>query len=120
MSGKKYREGPAHWWIMKLTSVALIPLGLWMLANLIQLAGMDQAGVQAWMRVPLHGAALGALLLVGLHHSAYGVQAVMEDYISSVPARRIALLISNALHLIVAAFSLFTILQVLGVGVSHG
>jgi succinate dehydrogenase / fumarate reductase membrane anchor subunit len=116
MSGK-HKEGPAHWWAMKLTSVALIPLGLWLACNIIQVAGLDQAGVQAWLRNPLHAAAIGALLLVGLHHSAYGIQIVMEDYISTLSARRVALFVSNALHLIAAAFGLITFLHALGVGV---
>jgi succinate dehydrogenase / fumarate reductase membrane anchor subunit len=106
MSGK-HKEGPAHWWAMKLTSVALIPLGLWLACNIIQV----------WLRNPLHAAAIGALLLVGLHHSAYGIQIVMEDYISTLSARRVALFVSNALHLIAAAFGLITFLHALGVGV---
>jgi succinate dehydrogenase / fumarate reductase membrane anchor subunit len=100
--------------------VALIPLGLWFVFHIIQLAGMDQAGVQAWMRVPLHGAAIGALLLIGLYHSAYGVQVVMEDYISTPSTRRIALFANNALHLIASAFAFITVLHAMGVGVPHG
>jgi succinate dehydrogenase / fumarate reductase membrane anchor subunit len=119
MSGK-HKEGPSHWWAMKLTSAALIPLGLWLACKILQLAGMDQAGVQAWLKSPLHAAAIGMLLLIGLHHSAYGIQVVMEDYISTVSVRRAALLASNALHLIAAAFGLIVFLHALGVGVVNG
>ena len=48
------KEGVGHWWMQRLTAVALVPLLLWFVASLVQLAGVDYAHVVAWIgRLPV-------------------------------------------------------------------
>jgi succinate dehydrogenase / fumarate reductase, membrane anchor subunit len=104
------KEGTHHWWMMKVTSFALIPLTLWFVYSVLHLIGGDQAAVQAWVKQPLQ--AITLLLFIGfsLHHSANGLQTVMEDYIHC-PVKKIILLVLNKLsHIVLAAVAAFSII----------
>jgi succinate dehydrogenase / fumarate reductase membrane anchor subunit len=70
-----------HWRSQRLTSIALLPLGLWFLAALLRQPALDHASVTAWFSRPLQ--ALLAFLLGAalLWHSMQGVQVVIEDYV---------------------------------------
>lgn len=91
-----------HWLVTRFTSLALIPLCLWLFYSLAGVAGGDQPLVQLWLKAPAHAGVLGLFLLVGFHHSASGVQEVIEDYISSENVKKLALAANRLLHL--AAF----------------
>lgn len=104
------KEGTHHWWVMKVSSFALIPLTLWFVYSVLHLIGGDQAAVQAWVKQPIQ--AITLLLFIGfsLHHSANGIQTVMEDYIHA-PFLKIVLMVGNKLlHVVLAAVAAFSII----------
>ncbi|MFP4080449.1 MAG: succinate dehydrogenase, hydrophobic membrane anchor protein [Ectothiorhodospira sp.] len=74
-------EGSHHWWAMRLSSVAMVPLMLWLMFSLAALAGADHATVVAWLAFPLNTAlmilAVGTLFL----HANMGLQVIIEDYV---------------------------------------
>jgi succinate dehydrogenase / fumarate reductase membrane anchor subunit len=75
------QDGSRHWRSQRLTSIALLPLGLWFLASLLRQPSLDYAVVSGWFAKPLQAflaALLGAALL---WHSAQGWQVVLEDYV---------------------------------------
>src|SRR5438128_2264228 len=57
------RDGVEHWWMQRLTAVALIPLTLWFAASLIALTGSDYNAFIAWLKAPFV-AILMVLLLI--------------------------------------------------------
>ena len=75
------KSGTAHWWAMKATSLALIPLTLWMLGSMIGLQGATRAQVAAWAGGPITATLLLATIAALFHHMYLGVQTVIEDYI---------------------------------------
>ncbi len=102
--------GTHHWWTAKLTAIALIPLGLWLVASVIHLAALDRAGVLEWLRQPAHGAGLILFLLFGFHHSAAGLQTIMEDYLPTHAQKLAGILVSTLLHLAGAAFGVYAVI----------
>ena len=38
-----------HWWVQRLTSVALVPLSIWFLVSLLSLPSLDHVTVVAWI-----------------------------------------------------------------------
>lgn len=85
------KAGVEHWWMERLTAVALVPTTLWFVASLIVHAGSDYDQLVAWLKTPLT-TFLMALLVIGLfYHSALGLQVIIEDYIHS--AAKIVLLV---------------------------
>lgn len=77
------RKGSQHWWAERVTAVALVPLTLWFAASLVAHAGSDYTAVIAWLRTPLTTGCMILLLIALFHHTALGLQVVMEDYVHS-------------------------------------
>jgi len=46
------KEGVGHWWLERVTAVALVPLTLWLAASLIMLSDSDYASFIAWLKSP--------------------------------------------------------------------
>ena len=61
-------------------SLAAVVLVLWLLAAH---TGSDHASFLAWLGTPLNGIAMILLLLALFHHTASGLQVVIEDYMHS-------------------------------------
>ena len=77
------REGVEHWWIQRVTAVALIPLTLWFTASLIALTGSDYDTFIAWLRAPFATILMVLLLIALFHHISLGLRVVVEDYVHS-------------------------------------
>ena len=74
------KDGLHHWWVQRLTAVALIPLVVWFTISLVMLSGADYAVVRAWIGSPLVMVLLSLTIVIGLHHGQLGMQVVYEDY----------------------------------------
>jgi succinate dehydrogenase / fumarate reductase membrane anchor subunit len=77
------REGVERWWMERLSAVALIPLTLWFIASIIAHTGSDYTTFIAWLRAPLVSILMILLLIALFHHTALGLQVVIEDYVHS-------------------------------------
>jgi len=89
-------DGVHHWWMQRVSSVALIPLCvLFVIPFGRALGGGHEAMVATYSTF---GHALVAVLffVTGFWHLAQGLQVVIEDYVTP-KAPRMALLIANSL-----------------------
>ena len=75
------KEGVEHWWLQRITAVALVPLSLWFVTAIIRLVGADVDTVGDWVGRPLPAILLVLLLIATFWHAALGLQVVIEDYI---------------------------------------
>lgn len=75
------KEGVGLWWAERVSAIALVPLTLWFIASIIAHAGSDYATFLAWLRTPLAVVLMILLLIALFHHTALGLQVVIEDYI---------------------------------------
>jgi succinate dehydrogenase / fumarate reductase, membrane anchor subunit len=75
------REGFGHWWVQRVTAVALIPLTLWLTASLIARARDDYGAFILWLRSPFSSVLMVLLLIALFYHMALGLQVVVEDYV---------------------------------------
>lgn len=107
------REGAHHWWMVKLSSLALVPLTIWFILSVLQLVGADQASVQAWLKNPFHAVGMLLFLCFGLQHSSDGIQVVIEDYFRAGGWLKIACLILNkVVHLFLVILVIFAVLLI--------
>ena len=74
------KEGVHHWWMQRLTAIALIPLVVWFAISLVMLSGAEFQVVRAWIGSPLVMVMLILVIGIGLHHGQLGMQVVWEDY----------------------------------------
>lgn len=75
------RDGTHHWWLQRVTAVALIPLVVWFAISLLRFAPESQAAVRAWIASPVTMVMLILAIVVGFWHAALGLQVVIEDYV---------------------------------------
>ena len=86
------KEGVGHWWMQRVTAIALVPLGLWFVFAMAALSGVDYAGFQAWAGELGNATLLVVFVIVLFYHAALGMQVVIEDYVSGEATKIITLL----------------------------
>lgn len=77
------REGVTHWWMERVSAVALVPLTLWFAASIIAHTGSDYVTFIAWLKTPLTSILMSGLLIALFYHTALGLRVVIEDYVHS-------------------------------------
>lgn len=77
------KSGTEHWWLQRMTAVALVPLLIWFVASLIAHVGSDYRTVSAWLGWPPVGAIMTALLIAMFWHMMLGLRVIVEDYVHS-------------------------------------
>jgi len=75
------KEGAHHWWVQRLTSIALVPLTLWLSYSIVTFGEMNYQAVVVWMQSPFVAAALAILVVVLFYHVQLGIQVILEDYV---------------------------------------
>jgi succinate dehydrogenase / fumarate reductase, membrane anchor subunit len=75
------KHGADHWWLQRLTSIALIPLTLWFVLSVIIHLGASYEEFVAWMRSPFSATMMVLTVAVTFHHAQSGMQVVYEDYL---------------------------------------
>ncbi len=70
-----------HWWLQRVTAVALVPLGLWFAYSLLVMPEFGYAAVVAWVQRPVTSIFLILFVGAAAYHSFLGVQVVIEDYV---------------------------------------
>lgn len=104
-------EGVGHWWMQRVTAIALVPLTAWFAISLLGLSLQSYEAMRGWFGQPWV-AVLSLLLVFTLAwHSKLGVQVVIEDYIHAKGAKTTWLLLSTFIHVIAAVAGSFAILR---------
>ena len=75
------KEGVAHWWAQRLTSVALAPLGLWLAFSLAYLPDLSHPILIDWLAKPVPSVLMLAFVIIACYHMVLGLQVIIEDYI---------------------------------------
>jgi succinate dehydrogenase / fumarate reductase membrane anchor subunit len=105
------KEGAHHWWVQRLTSLALIPLSVWFVVSVFSLPAYDHATVYAWASQSWTALLLVLFIALTAWHSKLGVQVVLEDYVHG-GAKTLSLIVSTFAHTLVAAAAIFAVLKV--------
>jgi succinate dehydrogenase / fumarate reductase membrane anchor subunit len=79
MSGDK--SASRHWTQERLTSLANIPLMLWLVWSVVRLLPLSYGEFVEWLREPLHAGLMIASLISVFYHTTLGAQVIAEDYI---------------------------------------
>jgi succinate dehydrogenase / fumarate reductase membrane anchor subunit len=75
------KEGVHHWWMQRLSAIALVPLSLWFVASLIGYTGAGYYAVSAWLASPVIFGLMMLLVAATFYHAALGLQVIIEDYV---------------------------------------
>ena len=106
------KDGVGHWWMQRVTSIALVVLALWFVSALIRMGGFaNYAVVTTWIGQPLNSVLLILLIGTVVYHSQLGVQVVVEDYVGG-GLKIVTMLLINFIHVGLAAAGIFAVLKI--------
>ena len=105
-------HGGEHWLAERATSIALLLLGVWLIASLLLLPGLDQRTVVEWLRAPSGAVPMALLIVIGFRHALDGVKVVVDDYVHEDGARFVWNTIMLFLAVGGAALALFALARI--------
>ena len=110
------KTGTSHWWMQRVTAVALIPLSFWLIIflNLSLHAPFDET--LTWLETPLNTVCIIAWIIAVFYHAALGLQVVIEDYVAAEGKKIIAVWTVNLSFLMLALAALIAVFRTLLIG----
>lgn len=75
------KDGVRHWWLQRVTAVALALLVPWFVYLVVSLVGADYLTVRLTLSQPITAALLAVFVGALFWHVQLGLQVVIEDYI---------------------------------------
>lgn len=106
------KEGVGHWWMQRLTAIALVPLTLWFVFSVARYHVSDYATMVAWIKNPYVTVALLLYFAAVFYHAALGVQVVVEDYVGGEFAKLVLIVGAKFGLAVLAAASVFAVLKI--------
>ena len=106
------KEGVQHFWVQRVSAVALAPLSLWFVFSAAQLPVLSYSGVKHWVSAPSVAVTLVLFIATLFYHSMLGVQVVVEDYVAGEGRKLVTLLVLKFAHAIAAAAGIFAVLKI--------
>jgi succinate dehydrogenase membrane anchor subunit len=104
-------DGVGHWWLQRVTAIALLPLTAWFAISLLGLSLQSYDAVRGWLGQPWVAVFAALLVCTLAWHSKLGVQVVIEDYVHGKAAKTTLLLLSVFVHIAAAVAGVFAILR---------
>lgn len=80
-------QGGEHWLTERVTSIALLLLGTWLIASLLLLPKLDERTLIEWLHAPSGAVPMALLIIVGFRHALDGMKVVIDDYVDNEGAR---------------------------------
>ena len=106
------REGTDHWWMQRVTAVALLLLGVWFLISVRGVVSFQEADLYAWVAYPVNAVMLLLLSVTLSWHSMLGVQVVIEDYVHGPAIKVVSLVLNKFVHVFFGLAAVFAVLIV--------
>ncbi len=75
------RQGGDHWVAERVSSVALLVLGSWLINSLVFLPALDHSTIREWLRSPFGAVPMALFIIVAFLHGLNGLKTVVDDYV---------------------------------------
>jgi succinate dehydrogenase / fumarate reductase membrane anchor subunit len=105
------KSGTEHWWLQQVSSIAAIPLLIFLVIFIIAHLGATRAEVLASLGNPFIAIMMALTIVTLLWHMCQGMQVVIEDYVHQPMAKVTALLLNIFFAVLLGAFALYAILK---------
>ena len=105
-------HGASHWVAERVSSIALIPLTLWMVYAALAVSKSDYAGVVGFVSQPVNAVLIVLVLVVSGWHMHAGARVVVEDYMHKMLGRSALLVLNLFFAVLVTALAMFSVLKV--------
>lgn len=108
------KHGFGHWWMQRLTAVAMIPLGIWFVYSLMSMDKISADAVMMWLHNPVSAILMALWTITVVYHAALGLQVIIEDYVHG---KKLALSLlvllkfAMVIMIVITFFSLFKLVS---------
>lgn len=75
------KHGGEHWLRERLTSAALLLLGLWLVVSLLLLPDLGRDTLGEWLAAPSGAVPMILFVILAFQHSVDGLKVVIDDYV---------------------------------------
>lgn len=106
------KEGTHHWWMQRVSSIALVPLSLYWLCSLKHITDTDQMAFTAWLGQPVNGIAAILFIIAAFYHAMLGLQVIIEDYVHGEGMKLASLLLNKLVFFALGAVCIFAVLYI--------
>jgi succinate dehydrogenase / fumarate reductase, membrane anchor subunit len=106
------RSGGEHWLSERVTSIALVILGAWLLASLLLLPDLELRSVLEWLRAPSGAIPMALLVIISFIHGLDGMKVVVDDYVHDEGNRFAVNLVLLFLAVAGASIALFALAKI--------
>jgi len=106
------KEGTDHWWLQRVTAIALVILGAWFLISLAGIESYSAPGMHAWVASPLNATMLLLTSFTLAWHSMIGVQVVIEDYVHGSAMKVASIILNKFVHVFLGLAAVLAILKI--------
>jgi succinate dehydrogenase / fumarate reductase membrane anchor subunit len=109
-------EGVHHWMNQRLSAVALLPLGVFLLGWLKVYAGEPYSVLIHSLSNPWVASALFLFVATASYHGALGLQVIIEDYVPTLGWRYGLLIQAKFMMIVLPLLSLFFLMKIMSLG----
>ena len=106
------KEGTDHWWMQRVTAIALLILGVWFLVSFAGIDSYTEAELFAWVSSPFNAIMLLLSSITLAWHSMLGVQIVIEDYVHGPGLKVVSIILSKFAHVFLGLAAVLAILKI--------
>lgn len=103
-------EGAHHFWVQRLTGIALIPLLIWFVCSASTVVGADLLTFKAWVGRHFNPMLLILLILAGFYHASLGLQVIIEDYVHG-RAKLVSLVVMKLGIVLMGGCAIFSVIR---------
>ena len=105
------RGGAYHWWLQRLTAVALVPLTIWFAFAIAMLGNASYATVSEWLQSPAVTVFLVLFIIVTFYHTQLGLRVIVEDYVGG-RLKAVSLALINLFCLLLAVTGILALVKI--------
>lgn len=110
------KTGTGHWWLQRVTAVALIPLSFWLISLLDLSLNAPFSETVSWLSSPFNTVCVVSWILAVFYHAALGVQVVIEDYVSTEWMKIVSVWSVNLIFMFLGLAALIAIFRIILTG----
>lgn len=105
------KDGVHHFWVQRLSGIALVPLVLWLVISGTDMVGADLDTFKAWVSTHYNPLLLILLILTMFHHAQLGLQVIIEDYIHGEAVKFASLIIMKFAVVLMGGSAIFAVIR---------
>jgi succinate dehydrogenase / fumarate reductase membrane anchor subunit len=110
------KSGTGHWWMQRITAVALVPLSFWLIKFLSLSLTVPYQQAVVWLMSPVNSVCIVLWIIAVFYHAALGMQVVFEDYVAGKGLKIFSIWAANLVFLLLAITALLSVFSVVSIG----